>query len=33
MKEGEALQNPQTAYYDELKYRFDLILAFTEQGA
>ncbi|KAI0031034.1 hypothetical protein K488DRAFT_79302 [Vararia minispora EC-137] len=33
MREGEALKNPKTTYYDELKYRLDLILAFTEADA
>lgn len=32
IKEGEALKDPKTKYYDELRYRFDLILSFTEQG-
>ena len=33
MKEGPALSNPDTTYYDELEDRLELVLTFTEQGA
>lgn len=33
MKEGDALNNPETTYYDELKDRLELVLTLTEQGA
>jgi hypothetical protein len=33
MKEGKALGDPETTYYDELKDRLELVLTFTEQGA
>lgn len=33
MKEGKALSDPETAYYDELKDRLELVLTLTEQGA
>lgn len=33
MKEGKALSDPDTTYYDELEDRLELVLTFTEQGA
>jgi len=33
MKEGNALNDPDTTYYDELEDRLELVLTFTEQGA
>lgn len=33
MKEGKALSDPDTTYYDELGDRLELVLTFTEQGA
>jgi THO complex subunit 1 len=32
MKEGNALNDPDTTYYDELEDRLELVLTFTEQG-
>jgi hypothetical protein len=32
MKEGRALRDPDTTYYDELEDRLELVLTFTEQG-
>jgi hypothetical protein len=32
MKEGRALSDPDTTYYDELEDRLELVLTFTEQG-
>jgi len=32
MKEGSALSDPDTTYYDELEDRLELVLTFTEQG-
>jgi THO complex subunit 1 len=32
MKEGKALGDPDTTYYDELEDRLELVLTFTEQG-
>jgi THO complex subunit 1 len=33
MKEGKALSDPDTTYYDELEDKLELVLTFTEQGA
>ncbi|KAH9046953.1 THO complex subunit 1 transcription elongation factor-domain-containing protein [Lactarius deliciosus] len=33
MKEGKALGDPESTYYDELKERLELVLTFTEQDA
>ena len=33
IKEGKALRDPESTYYDELKDRLELVLTFTEQGA
>ena len=33
MKEGSALNDPDTTYYEELEDRLELVLTFTEQGA
>lgn len=33
MKEGDALNDPETTYYDELKDRLELVLTLAEQGA
>jgi hypothetical protein len=33
MKEGDALNDPETNYYDKLKDRLELVLTLTEQGA
>ncbi|TFY78462.1 hypothetical protein EWM64_g5550 [Hericium alpestre] len=33
MKEGKALDDPETTYYDEIMDRLDLVLTFTEQDA
>jgi hypothetical protein len=33
MKEGGALNDPDTTYYEELEDRLELVLTFTEQGA
>ena len=33
LKEGKALSDPETTYYEELKARLELVLTFTEQGA
>ncbi|KAH9171037.1 THO complex subunit 1 transcription elongation factor-domain-containing protein [Lactarius sanguifluus] len=33
MKEGKALRDPESTYYDELKERLELVLTFTEQDA
>ncbi|KAH9980603.1 THO complex subunit 1 transcription elongation factor-domain-containing protein [Russula compacta] len=33
MKEGKALSDPDTTYYDELEDRLELVLTFTEQDA
>jgi len=30
--EGDALKEPEPGYFDELKSRLDLVLAFTEHG-
>ena len=32
MKEGKALSDPDTTYYDELEDKLELVLTFTEQG-
>jgi len=32
MKEGKALSDPETTYYNELEDRLELALTFTEQG-
>jgi THO complex subunit 1 len=32
MKEGKALSDPDTTYYDELEDQLELVLTFTEQG-
>jgi len=32
-KEGNALNDPETTYYDELKDRLELVLTLAEQGA
>ncbi|KZV60179.1 hypothetical protein PENSPDRAFT_594388 [Peniophora sp. CONT] len=33
MKEGQALKDPETKYYDEMKHRFDVTLSFLQQDA
>ena len=33
MKEGDALNDTETTYYDELKDRLELVLTLSEQGA